>query len=1348
MRQKLAQGFQRLRRVAAFGIAIAFSCVAQAQFMVAVTPSTALTMPGVAAGSSVTFLVSGIIQNSTVLITKPPTYTYVTNSATFPWTCTGTNVLTCTTSGTNTSTNFNFQLIVPPESAFTDPNVGFTAFGQVIVDNQTAGSVPNNIHYTVRSDIAIQPPSVPPLAVGSTTVLSFGVANGVAGSAAAPYNWFYQTRVIFLLPNDLVYALSDTAPWSCTAAGANVTCLLDQASTPSPVSRPIPLTVRRNSAPAGASQISYSVGTPNNDPNPGNNQGSVSVPLAPPATVDLRMVGTNPGAQDSGAAFTTRFTLDAVQGSGAANADVRFSQPSSVKQQIQAITASSAQFSCSVDTGGLSGNCVASVYGTLIGTNAAPPAVEFTVSGIAPVVAVSQTDTIVLRGSVSSSTLESNVGNNSNDLAISIVGPTPVAPQLQISKSASASLVTAGQEYRYSLAVSNVGSVAANGVVIEDQLASNLSFVAIEQASAGLICNENAGLVRCTQSQLSAGEQASVGIRVRAPTLPGTIFNTATVAANLSATQSAIATVQVGAGVDLVLEKTDSVDPVNVGGEFEYLLSVSNRGTSTARSLTLNDDLPNSTSFVSVSGGGFSCIGAQNLRCTLDSLAPGSIVTARVRVRALVAGQALNTATVSTPDSEITLANNSDFEATAIAAPTSVETDLALSAPANQNATVGSDTTVIYTVRNAGPANASCGTLNLSLSGGVSPAFTLKSVSGLGANCTVSGSSATCQLPSISALGQTQISATSSAIAAASATLNATLTCTTDTNPSNNSATTVLTGILSPGADLKLTVRDDDPVVLASEYNYVVSADNFGPEEARGVSIKFTLPEGTDFVSFTGANFSCLAQAQTVTCPYLTNLSALATQRTARLTVRVRARAEVGQVTAVIELTSASRDPNLGDNIVRETTQINAKDAEQVAGVILPQLTDQFALDAAPVVADICARPVPELVAQCEAIIDAALDRDIDALQSGLRAIFPEEVLSERLALIQQSSTDFSNVDSRLSELRNGGGSGLSLSGLNLAFGKTIIPLGMLQPLLDGDDEAEVGGAGDLISPWGFFVNGTYSRGAQNLDRTLRTVSSDFNSIGLTAGLDYRLSIRTVLGAALGYSKFDTDLSDDGRTTSKALTLTGYGSHYFNDNLYADARVTVGNASFDSTRRIRFSYQNFSIDKTALGSNDARQYALAAGIGYNLQKGAWSITPNANIRYFRGDVDGYTETGAGANNVIFDDQQVSSMQYNLGVQVSRPISLSHGVLAPQFDLSFGRETQDANFALNARLVNATATQVFVVRAQEPDKSFGNIGLGFVYVTSNGRQGYLTYRRLLGNDSIQRDSINLGARFDF
>lgn len=1333
MRQLFARHFQLLL----IGmLTLGMMGTAMAQSIMITAPSDATSAQGVAAGSDVIFTVSDIGPSIAVTISKPAGVDYVANSASSGWTCTGTGTLTCT--GSNPS--FTLALTMPSESTLnpiSNPDDQLEIFaGQATFTNSVI------VRYSVVSDIVILAPSVPDLALGATAQLNFDVFNG---GPAAPYNWFYQTSVLFTLPADLVYVGSNTAPWSCSAAGVNVTCLLDQASTLSPVSRPIPLSVRRDSVPAGQSFISYSVSTPNNDPNPGNNQGSVLVPVGTGIPVDLRIVGTDPGTQDSGAAFATNFTLDYVSGAGATNVNVSFSQASSATQQIQSISASSPQFSCSVDDGGLGGNCFASVLG--IGATAPPP-VQFTVNGIAPTVAASQSDSIILRGEVSAATPDSNSGNDSDEVEIIIVGQTSSTAQLRISKTASSSFAIAGQEYSYTIATTNAGTIAATSLVLEDQLDSSLTFVAIDQASGALSCNQNSGLVRCTQPQLNQGEQAAVTFRVRAPTSPGSVFNTAVVSSENSAgTQSAGATINIVAGVDLVLDKSDSADPVNVGSEFEYSLSVRNQGTNAANAIILRDDLPSSTSFVSASGGGFSCSGGQNLRCTLSTLAAGATAIVQVRVRALEAGQAFNTASVESADTEISVANNSDSETTTFSTVSAGGADVELTAPSKQNAAVGSDTAVVYTIRNAGPSNSSCGALNLSLSSGVAPAFTLKSVSGPGANCTVSGSTATCALPDINALTQTQISATLAVIGAASATLNASIVCSNDTNLANNSVSTELTGILSPGADLKLTVRDDDPVVLGTEYNYNVTAENFGPDEARGVSVKLTLPDGTDFVSFSGANFSCLAQGQIVSCPYSAALSAQATQRSAKLTVRVRARAEVGQVTAVIELSATNRDPNLGDNTVREATQINAKDADQLASVIIPQLTDQFARDAAPVVADICAKPVPELVGQCEAIINAALDRDIGALQSGLRAVFPEEVLSERLALIQQSATQFSNVDSRLTELQHGGGSGLSLGGLNLVFGKTIVPLGLLQPLLDGD-EAEVGGSGDLISPWGFFVNGTYSRGDQKLDRTLRNVSSNFNSIGITTGVDYRLSVRSVLGAAVGYSKFDTDLSDDGRTTSKALTLTGYGSHYFNDNLYADARVTVGNASFDSIRRIRFSYQNFNVDKTALGSNDARQYALAVGMGYNLQKGAWSITPNANVRYFRSNVDGYTETGAGANNVIFDDQQISSLQYNLGVQVSRPISLSHGVLAPQFDVSFGHETQDANFALNARLVDATASQIFIVRAQEPDKSFGNIGLGFVYVTSNGRQGYLTYRRLFANDSIQRDSINLGARFDF
>lgn len=68
--------------------------------------------------------------------------------------------------------------------------------------------------------------------------------------------------------------------------------------------------------------------------------------------------------------------------------------------------------------------------------------------------------------------------------------------------------------------------------------------------------------------------------------------------------------------------------------------------------------------------------------------------------------------------------------------------------------------------------------------------------------------------------------------------------------------------------------------------------------------------------------------------------------------------------------------------------------------------------------------------------------------------------------------------------------------------------------------------------------------------------------------------------------------------------------------------------------------------------------------------------------------------------------------------MSRAISLSNGVFVPQFDLGYSYESRNADFALSARLLGANASaQAFTVRADDPDKGFGNVGIGFVYVAA-------------------------------
>lgn len=101
---------------------------------------------------------------------------------------------------------------------------------------------------------------------------------------------------------------------------------------------------------------------------------------------------------------------------------------------------------------------------------------------------------------------------NGADLAIVKTGPA---------------LVTEGNTYSYSLAVTNNGPATATGVTVTDVLPTNTTYVS---ASAG--CSQLAGTVTCTAGTLASGGPTSFTITVTAGSAGSVINNTGTVAGN------------------------------------------------------------------------------------------------------------------------------------------------------------------------------------------------------------------------------------------------------------------------------------------------------------------------------------------------------------------------------------------------------------------------------------------------------------------------------------------------------------------------------------------------------------------------------------------------------------------------------------------------------------------------------------------------------------------------------------------------------------------------------------------------------------------------------------------------
>jgi uncharacterized protein (TIGR03437 family) len=157
---------------------------------------------------------------------------------------------------------------------------------------------------------------------------------------------------------------------------------------------------------------------------------------------------------------------------------------------------------------------------------------------------------------------------------------------------------------------------------------------------------------------------------------------------------------------DLSITKADSPDPVTIGLDVTYTLTVINNGAAVAQNVTVTDNLPSSVSFVScVATDGGVCGGSGNNRTvTFVSLASGSSATITLVVTANgPAGSTIsNIATVSSATPDANLANNSATATTLVQAPLPGLSINDVSANESNSGT----TTFSFTVTLSAPASA------------------------------------------------------------------------------------------------------------------------------------------------------------------------------------------------------------------------------------------------------------------------------------------------------------------------------------------------------------------------------------------------------------------------------------------------------------------------------------------------------------------------------------------------------------------------------------------------------------------------------------------------------------------
>jgi len=180
-----------------------------------------------------------------------------------------------------------------------------------------------------------------------------------------------------------------------------------------------------------------------------------------------------------------------------------------------------------------------------------------------------------------------------------------------------------------------------------------------------------------------------------------------TITDNVGGTNASLITVTVAnASADLSLSANAAPEPVGVGSNLVYSITVSNAGPSVASEVVVSNQLPAGVSFVSATGGATPTNGV--LFANLGSLAEGTNVSVQVVVQPTTAGSLTNSFQVFANEFDPNVTNNAASVISIVTnAPAFSEADVSLIATESPNPVNASNLlTYTFIVSNAGPATA------------------------------------------------------------------------------------------------------------------------------------------------------------------------------------------------------------------------------------------------------------------------------------------------------------------------------------------------------------------------------------------------------------------------------------------------------------------------------------------------------------------------------------------------------------------------------------------------------------------------------------------------------------------
>jgi uncharacterized protein with beta-barrel porin domain len=312
------------------------------------------------------------------------------------------------------------------------------------------------------------------------------------------------------------------------------------------------------------------------------------------------------------------------------------------------------------------------------------------------------------------------------------------------------------------------------------------------------------------------------------------------------------------------------------------------------------------------------------------------------------------------------------------------------------------------------------------------------------------------------------------------------------------------------------------------------------------------------------------------------------------------------------------------------------------------------------------------------------------------------------------------------------------------------------------------------------FLQGSYNSGRH--DQTDNEDPFDFHAVSVTAGVDYNFG-NAVLGVSIGHDNFDAGIRASGTTVSGASTRikSTSGSLYgawFGPAWYFNGIINYGSLKTDQSREVKYSATypagfdpqsipgatpcpatattcTVTVDRILVANPGGNALAVGATAGYQYAAFGWDLTPSLSINYRRSKFDSFSETDPNLANdglgLSFDERTIESLRSILGVQVSKPISVSFGVVSPvvrvewNHEFKTGARSLSAHYAFDPSCLTGPCASNFALPTDTPASNYGVAGAGVIVTLAQRVQAFVFDEAQFGYSKYHSNSVTLGVR---